>query len=509
MKKFTVLVALALLAATGTGYAVTCAYDNVPSATLLVPYFKVARNGATPDTGDIPFGGVNTIVAITNVSEWGVISHWTVWNKQSRPVVDWNVPLTGYDVAATNVRDILNGKLNYNTNTQVLINGLDPCVAPTKFGDTQTRYVRFTNPGSIQRGGSDDAEYSVYLVPAFDGAFRKKVWDSLDEGADYMEINTAPAADKDNPVCGVASTDGYSGDFTGYITIDVVNHCTQRFPDESRYYLNDTIATVGWDANGGANVLMGDVFFVDPATAGGNISGDAMLGLEFDTRLDWTQGEDKTFYARYDVTSGAEPTGINDVRNAGNFWDARFGFIGDGREPLGTEYGFRYLNDAPNGVQTWATIWRSDLWDTVIDAVGPVVRSHLCSLAYNSQPVIISVFDMDESLVQGPGPNPDPSGGEYIVENTYIWWESQRLIITGNTDLQPASYKGGWTDIYFPPTTYDQYNQAFIGIQHSAPGLNVSVGHNATLLDNQFLCPGTTIIGTVPGNIAYGSVTAE
>ena len=35
MKKFTVLVALALLAATGTSYAVTCAYDNVPAATLL------------------------------------------------------------------------------------------------------------------------------------------------------------------------------------------------------------------------------------------------------------------------------------------------------------------------------------------------------------------------------------------------------------------------------------------------------------------------------------------
>ena len=45
MKKFTVLVALALLAATGTGYAVTCSQDNVPAATLLVPYFKVGGNG--------------------------------------------------------------------------------------------------------------------------------------------------------------------------------------------------------------------------------------------------------------------------------------------------------------------------------------------------------------------------------------------------------------------------------------------------------------------------------
>ena len=191
MKKFTVLVALALLAATGTGYAVTCAYDNVPGATLLVPYFKVSRNGATIDTPSIPAGGVDTLVAITNVSEWGVIAHWTVWNKQSAPVVDWNVPLTGYDVATASVRDILNGQLNFNTNTQVLINGVDPCIAPSKFGNTQTRYIRFTNPDSYNRptGDRSDAEYSVYLNPAFDGEFKKNIWDSLDESLSLIHIS--------------------------------------------------------------------------------------------------------------------------------------------------------------------------------------------------------------------------------------------------------------------------------------------------------------------------------
>ena len=40
MKKFSILIALVLLAVAGTGYAVTCAYDNVPAATLLVPYWN-------------------------------------------------------------------------------------------------------------------------------------------------------------------------------------------------------------------------------------------------------------------------------------------------------------------------------------------------------------------------------------------------------------------------------------------------------------------------------------
>lgn len=68
MKKFTVLVALALLAATGTSYAVTCSTDNVPGATLLVPYFNVSGDASS---GSIAGGGVDTLVAITNVSLFG------------------------------------------------------------------------------------------------------------------------------------------------------------------------------------------------------------------------------------------------------------------------------------------------------------------------------------------------------------------------------------------------------------------------------------------------------
>src|ERR1035437_6720395 len=92
MKKFSVLIALVLLAVAGTGYAVTCAYDNVPAATLLVPYWKVTPNGATGDR--IPSGGTDTLVFIVNVSMPGVIAHVTVWNKFSKAVIDFNIPLT-------------------------------------------------------------------------------------------------------------------------------------------------------------------------------------------------------------------------------------------------------------------------------------------------------------------------------------------------------------------------------------------------------------------------------
>ena len=149
MKKFSVLIALALLAVAGTGYAVTCAYDNVPAATLLVPHFRVARNGSTG--GDIPEGGVDTLCSVTNVSATGLIVHVTVWNKYSKAVLDFNVPMTAYDVAFFSMRQILNGDLNVNKNlqkTSSLPN--DPCglnqtsgtYAPT-VGFGATRYVRF------------------------------------------------------------------------------------------------------------------------------------------------------------------------------------------------------------------------------------------------------------------------------------------------------------------------------------------------------------------------------
>src|ERR1019366_2295154 len=158
MKKFSVLIALVLLAVAGTGYAVTCAYDNVPAATLLVPYFKVSMNGVNPTLPSVPM--TDTLVGIVNVSAPGVIAHVTVWNKYSRAVLDFNVPLTGKDVAAFSMRDIMNGKLNVNPLTQVTpkkdVCGID-LVADTYapvVGFGQTTYIRFTHPeGGTQ--GSD------------------------------------------------------------------------------------------------------------------------------------------------------------------------------------------------------------------------------------------------------------------------------------------------------------------------------------------------------------------
>ena len=509
MKKFTVLVALALIAATGTGYAVTCSQDNVPAATLLVPYFQVSGSAAS---GTIPAGGVDTTVAITNVSSWGVIAHVTVWNKQSAAVLDFNVPMTGFDVAFFSMRGVLNGNLNVNENVQKA-GSVDPCRDVTKIGTAKTQYIRFTHPQyTVPATPGTDYFDSIgfYASPAFSGNFRNKILDSLDESPVYSSLATRPSDDVDNPACYGEAPDGvFTSTFAGYLTIDVVNYCTNWFPDQAQFYNYEAIATRGWDLNGvGPNVLIGDVFYIDPAPAGGNVSGENAVALEFDARLQfpttWATTPYKTFYGRYGSTTGGIVDTTTSLTGA---LATTYAFRGDGREPLGSVYGFRYLNDSVGGLQTWATIWRSDVWDADDSSTtqDPDHDVTLCDVSFNGRQISISIWDNDEGQYSQTGGG--PSGDTPLTSYTNVWWEANRVSLLDNPTVIPvASWKGGWTRFTFNRNYDDRYHQAYVSVEHTAPGLMVSVGHNAAVLDNQFTCPGAQgPFAAVPGNVAFSA----
>ncbi len=506
MKKLTALVALALLAVAGTGFAVTCAQDNVPAATLLVPYFRVGGAGVV-GTNDIPdTSGTDTLVAVTNVSSANIIIHVTLWNKYSFPVLDFNVPMTGFDVVFWSMRSILNGNLLVNPAFQAYETHAgvqyDPCGQTYSSGGTgfslaYTPFVRFAPPAS----DNDRVKaISVYPIPAFSGAFRARVWDSLDESGDITNwtgtgANGTGILDTDNEACSGTSSDGaISGDFSGYVTIDVANYCSIHEVNEPAYFINDAIATVGdyWGSYPGVNILMGDVFYKDQAagttTANmGNISGDPTVNIEFDSRLMWGPGADKTFYGRYYTSAD----GLN--ANSGVY-----SFYGDGREPLGQEYGFRYMQTAaPTSLRTWILVWRSDIYDNLSS---PIVKD-LCSwwlfasgksktaaagftdtTGTPNHKITVNLWDNDEDVVNTSG---GPSGGP-TGSTQYIYLETQRLVVTPNGQVVPADFLGGWIDLVLPGSTL--YNQAWVGVQHSGQGLAMSVGHSATLMNGQFIC---------------------
>src|SRR6266550_4718433 len=104
MKK---LLAIALFAAMTTGYASAGTRDNddscdikvAPAATLMLPYFEVDTNPNVP--------GQTTLFTITNVSRYPQIAHVTLWTDWAYPVLTFNIFLTGYDVQAINLYDVI------------------------------------------------------------------------------------------------------------------------------------------------------------------------------------------------------------------------------------------------------------------------------------------------------------------------------------------------------------------------------------------------------------------
>jgi hypothetical protein len=473
VKRWLVLLVWGTCLTAGSAPAADCARGGAPAATLLVPYFRVSRNGVTSAGSEIPdaLGQVDTLLAITNVSDSGLVVRATVWNKYGVPVIGFNVPMTAKDVATFRMKDVLNGKLDVNPSTQLIPASKDVCginqtsgVYAPRTGFGAVKFIRFSNPDP------DDARrsISVYATSAFGVEERKLVWDSLDESGDVGAL-TSPGpfvVDQDN-ACGAGTVDGQlSGDFSGYVTFDVVNYCTSFFPTDREYWANDVLATAGWEGHG-PNALIGDVFYID-SSANGNISGDPMVSFRFAPGLGGWNGA-KTFYGRYD-TLGDDGANQN--------VPADYRFVGDGREALGTHYAFRYLNDVGQGLRSWALVFRSDRYASGANdlcgwrasAAGGAGAGGMSDRVHELE---IHVYDADENefllACNACGARP-PS---------YLFLESQRIDLLNNSDVNPGGYLGGWIDVTLPGT---RYGQAFVGVQHSGLGQFLSVGHSASLL---------------------------
>jgi len=101
MKKLCLCLALlSLLGMGGQAFAVIGTIDDVPAATLLLPYFEVDLENAA---------GVNTLFSINNASATAILAHVVLWTDLSVPTFDFNIYLTGYDVQTVSVRDIFHG----------------------------------------------------------------------------------------------------------------------------------------------------------------------------------------------------------------------------------------------------------------------------------------------------------------------------------------------------------------------------------------------------------------
>ncbi|HET7434787.1 MAG TPA: hypothetical protein VFN10_08750 [Thermoanaerobaculia bacterium] len=299
MNRFLMLALVLLLAAAPLTAATlrnddSCDVAQMPAATLLLPYFEVSLGDrATART---------TLVSVTNTSREPQIAKVTIWTDWGFPVIDWNIYLTGYDVAALDLRDVLDGH-----------------IVPTSTSSPRGTRSLSANPRFLSNAaGACGANGQPTVIPP---SLAADVIASLTVGGNShcpdQKIGSTHAADR----------------ASGYVTIDVVATCSTTLPTDGTY-INELL----YD-----NVLTGDSIIYDANPQTGNYAGSSPLvhiraipeggnaGVRTATNLPMT------FYGRY-MPSAAPKA--------------------DRRQPLPSRFAARWMDGGASGFNTDFMIWR-------------------------------------------------------------------------------------------------------------------------------------------------------
>jgi hypothetical protein len=307
----------------------SCDVGVYPAATLLLPYFAVDL--------DAPVSVARTtVMTIVNTSRQPQIGRLTVWTDLGYPVFTFNVFLTGYDVQALNLYDILvrgviapdRGTSNANTpGSRSLGNGANPLFLP----DAATTCSSARMP----------VQLPVNILTDFQNA--------LTTGS-YSLCGTSK----------IGTTHPRSA-ATGYVTVDVVANCLFASPADPAFY-----DQVLYD-----NVLTGDYEEISPNPATGNYAGGNPLvhiravpeggaaGVPIATNLPYT------FYSRF------APSGRPNM---------------DRRQPLPSVFSARFIQGGGAAFNTDFRIWREPVSGTT---------SNCAIYASNAKP-FVEVVRFDE-----------------------------------------------------------------------------------------------------------------
>jgi hypothetical protein len=295
MKKIVLCLALLSFLAVGNqAFAVICAIDEVPAATLLLPYFAVDYTSADGS-------GQNTLFSVNNAAATAVLAHVVVWSDLSVPVLDFNIYLTGYDVQTVNLWDVLaRGNL------------------PRTASAGQDTNDTISPKGAFSQDINFASCTGLLPAPALPADFITHIQNSL-TGRMSTILNGCAGRNLGDNIA------------RGYITVDTVNNCTLRFPGDAGYF-----SPGGTGDATDQNVLWGDYFQVN--SAANFADGNPLVHIEASpTNPETTTNGFYTFYGRYN-----NPT-----------WSAA-----DNREPLAANFAARFLNGGVFSGGTDFIVWR-------------------------------------------------------------------------------------------------------------------------------------------------------
>src|SRR5215212_2039415 len=208
----------------------SCDTTNMPAATLLLPFFDVniTAPAGSSDT---------TLFTITNVSSSPQIAHVTVWTDWSFPVLDFNIFLTGYDVQAINLYDVIfrgqvapGGPGTSSTNF-----GISPNVAETGVGFAatlgSTPDPNNANPNFSGAGNCSGTQLPGQLSAELTAAVQTALTTGL-----YNVAGSNPAVG-----CGTTRIGGAHTNARGYVTVDVANNCSISLPTQPSYFTTEIL----------------------------------------------------------------------------------------------------------------------------------------------------------------------------------------------------------------------------------------------------------------------------
>ncbi len=505
MKKF---LTLALIGAVALGissvvYANVCAFDAVPAATLLFPFvqYDYVNDGA----------GATTLFSITNVSSEAQVVHVTLWTDYSVAILDFNILLTGYDVQTINIRDIL----KYG-------------VIPAPYNSSNG----YGDPGYGHQGGQPNSDGPVSGTNTLNGdwvegllappeAIVNTLTCVIDGNHGHPSEYTEPlpgwvinnlrdwlmisqTGDRYYDTCSsdptsINGTWWLDGDFNAnrptwmYITADVVTQCNLTMPDDPFFqyfeYISD--GTADGMSDGGANVLMGDVIYLDPINNFSetlnavHLEADEDLGLVASALWDLQTGQQTTYpisfytrYANHDPANGTTPWAY--------------------REPLGTAWAFRYMTDPSNNAETYIRAWKGGSWyrhivDLQANSYDVFTISELTAL--NCLAYTYYAWDEEENVTSGTD-NPWSIPGVGAEVPNLLPLETQEVNVTEFTlpwidsPLNTVGY--GWMLFVWPASNFDglvnaapnpDFYQTYMSVKYKAFG-QYSAAHDGVLMGN-------------------------
>ena len=430
-----VCLALASILLAGVVRAEIGTIDDVPAATLLLPYFEVDLDDPN---------GINTLFSINNASASAAVAHVTVWSDLSVPVLDFDVYLTGFDVQTLSMRNVLNGILPLTAD-----DGADP-------GDTASPNDGISNQGLGVFPGQD------INFPGTSGPCVAPAYARLSDAFVFGHLHPALTGDASS-IAGCVSVD--HGDTRwiarGYVTVDTVSQCNLDFPSSPNYFTE--VADF-------RNILWGDYFQVDPA--GNFAQGETLVHIEACQPGDG--------YVGY-VGNGAGycPFGRGDF----TFYSRYVGNTGiDQREGLASQFAVRYITGGVFDSGTDLIVWRDSRSTDIVGGPCPAEDDFVW---YPLNQDLVVAFDENENseelcfLESDVSP---PTGGQQtcfpIETGRYNVRDSA---VPGSQSLDP-SFDFGWLFLDLDLTTTVR-SQAWVTAVMSAEG-RFSVGFDAVRLDS-------------------------